>query len=273
MLTVELAQLSLKDGDIDHNLQRAEAVIASASEQSDIIVFPETFFSGFPNKENLDTISQPLDGSIITRLSAAANKKGIAVVAGFSEKAEDGYYNASFFIDPEKGLLATYRKTHMWLTDRGIFSPGDRYTTFLWRGVRIGLLICFDIEFPESARANGELGADLLLVTNGNMDPYYETHRSAIMARSQENQCYSVIVNRVGKDSYGHVFAGGSCVVNPFGEILLEAGREECRQIITIDPTQCSEYRRDYDYLKERRFTLTGKRVEHEDGRYELIIP
>ena len=81
--------------------------------------------------------------------------------------------------------------------------PGDRYATALWNGIRVGLLVFFDIEFPESARALGQLGAELIIVTNGNMDPYGPTHRTAIMARAMENQAYAVMVNRVGHGDGG----------------------------------------------------------------------
>lgn len=175
-------------------------------------------------------------------------------------------------ITPE-GIALRYRKTHLWASDRGVFTAGDRYATALWKGIRVGILICFDIEFPESARALGQLGAELILVTNGNMDPYGPTHRTAIMARAQENQAFAVMVNRVGEGDDGLVFAGGSAVVDPFGQLLCEAGRDECRQIVELDLERLETARRDYRYLDERRLQLPGERIEHADDRRELLIP
>lgn len=254
MLTLELAQISLVDGDIAGNLQKVVEKIRNAKQTSDLIVFPETCFSGFPTPENIADFSQTQEGDIVKTLESEAKAKGIAVLAGFCEvdQAEGVYYNSALFIDPEKGHLATYRKTHMWLTDQGLFTPGDRFVSFEWHGIRIGLLICFDIEFPESGRANALLDTDLLLVVNGNMDPYGDTHKTAIKARAQENQFYAAFVNRVGQDSFDHQFAGGSCVVDPFGEILCEAGREETTLQITIDPLKRREYQKQYHYLNER---------------------
>ena len=97
-----------------------------------------------------------------------------------------------------EGIALQYRKTHLWPSERSDFSPGDRFTTVLWRGVRVGLLICYDIELPETSRALAQLGAEVVIVTNGNMDPYGPVHRTAIMARAQENQLFAVMVNRVG---------------------------------------------------------------------------
>lgn len=252
MLTLELAQIAFVDGDIAGNLEKVVTKIREAKSTSDLIIFPETCFSGFPTHENAAEFAQQLDGEIVKTLEKEAASKGIAILAGICEVEKGVYYNSAVFIDPEKGHIATYRKTHMWLTDQGIFMPGDRFVSFVWHGIRIGLLICFDIEFPESGRANALLDADLLLVVNGNMDPYGETHRTAIKARAQENQYFAAFVNRVGMDSFGHQFAGGSCVVDPFGETLCEAGREETTLQITIDPLKRREYQKDYHYLKER---------------------
>jgi (R)-amidase len=87
------------------------------------------------------------------------------------------FYNTSVLVTPD-GIALRYRKTHLWPSERGLFQPGDRYVTALWKGVRVGILICYDIEHPESARALGQLGAELILVTNGNMDPYGPVHRT-----------------------------------------------------------------------------------------------
>jgi (R)-amidase len=271
MITLELAQLSLHDGDISGNLEKALSAINNASHKTDIIMFPETYFSGFPNKDNIEDLSQTIDGKIIQTLIQASKEKNIAVVAGFSEKREGQFYNSSVFISPEEGLLACYSKTHMWLTDKDLFTPGERFISFKWREIRIGLLICFDIEFPESGRANAQLDVDLLLVTNGNMDPYGDTHRTAIKARAQENQFYAAFVNRVGEDSLGHIFAGGSCVVNPFGELLCEAGREENIQIISIDPLSRHAYKKEYDYLNESAIKYTPN-ISKTENLYELRI-
>ncbi|MHC5225814.1 nitrilase-related carbon-nitrogen hydrolase [Ignatzschineria sp. LJL83] len=272
MVTLELAQISLKDGDIAGNLAKVVKMIREAKTDSDIIIFPETCFSGFPTHENAGDYAQNINGEIVKTLEKEAKAKGIAILAGICEVEDGRYYNSAVFIDPEKGHLATYRKTHMWLIDQGLFMPGDRFISFEWRGIRLGFLICFDIEYPESGRANAELDVDLLLVVNGNMDPYSETHRTAIKARAQENQYYAAFVNRVGMDSFGHQFAGGSCVVDPFGETLCEMGREEMTLQIQIDPLKRREYQKQYHYLQERALKPQYEIVE-EDGTSILKIP
>lgn len=271
-MKVELVQLAGRDGDTAYNLARALEAISACAADTDLVVFPETHLMGFPTSENIAAVAEPLDGPTVQAVQRAARERDVAVAIGVAENDAGTYYNTTLLITPA-GIALTYRKTHLWASDRGIFTPGDRYATCLLKGVRVGLLICFDIEFPESARALGQLGAELIIVTNGNMDPYGPTHRTAIMGRAMENQAFAVMVNRVGEGDGDLVFAGGSAVVDPFGRLLLEAGREEYRQIIELDLGQIAAARSDYRYLDDRRMVLPGEMREHADGRRELLIP
>jgi (R)-amidase len=87
-----------------------------------------------------------------------------------------------------------------------------------------------------------------------------------------ENQAYAVMVNRVGAGDGDLVFAGGSAVVDPYGQILCEAGREPCTMQMEIDMSRVTQARKDYSYLAERRFELPGQLIEHPDGLRELLI-
>lgn len=271
-MKVELVQLAGRDGDTAYNLERTLAAIHACPAGTDLVVFPETQLMGFPTEANLAQVAEPLDGPSMRAVQQAAKARDVGVVLGMAEAADDGrFYNTTLLVTAD-GIALKYRKTHLWASDRDLFSPGDRYATTLFKGVRVGLLICFDIEFPESARALGQLGVELILVTNGNMDPYGPTHRTAICARAMENQAFAVMVNRVGEGDGGLVFAGGSAVVDPYGQVLCEAGREECRLGMTLDLKQLEVARRDYSYLSERRFVLPGEVREHDSGLCELII-
>mgnify|MGYP003870137863 CR=1 FL=1 len=270
-MKIELMQLAGRDGDTAYNLQRTLQAIASCADDADLLVFPETHLTGFANAAQLADIAEPLNGPSLQAVQRAARERNVAVVIGLAENDNGTFYNTSVLVTPD-GIALSYRKTHLWPDERGLFVPGDRFTTVLWQGVRVGLLICYDIELPETARALGQLGAELILVTNGNMDPYGPVHRTAIMARAQENQAFAVMVNRVGSGDDNLVFAGGSAVVDPFGRVLYEAGREECRQLVNLELDQLQAARRDYDYLSDRRLQLTGEQIEHPDGRREWLI-
>ena len=271
-MKVEFAQLAGRDADTAYNLQRALDAIAACASDTQLIVFPETHLMGFPSVEQVAQVAEPLDGPTVQAVQRAARERNISVVIGVAEADAGRFYNTTLLITPE-GIALKYRKTHLWASDRGVFSAGDRYATCLWNGVRVGLLICYDIEFPESARALAQLGVELIIVTNGNMDPYGPTHRTAIMARAQENQAFALMVNRVGEGDGGLVFAGGSALVNPFGTLLKEAGREESHFSAEFDLNELAAARRDYRYLDDQRLQLPGEVVEHADGRRELLIP
>lgn len=272
-MKVELVQLAGRDGDTAHNLQRTIEAINNCHAGTDLLVFPETQLTGFPTEDNIGQVAEALDGPSITAIQQAACARDVAVVVGMAEAAVDGnFYNTTVLVTPE-GVALSYRKTHLWASDSGVFTPGDRYATTLFKGVRVGLLICFDIEFPESARALGQLGAELIIVTNGNMDPYGPTHKTSISARAMENQAFAVMVNRVGDGDGGLVFAGGSAVVDPYGQLLCEAGRGECRMTVELAMEQLQQARRDYSYIAQRRIRLPGELLEHENGLRELIIP
>ena len=270
-MKIELVQLAGRDGDTAYNLSRTLNAIATCAGDTDLLVFPETYLSGFVGGAQLAQVAEPLHGTTLQTVLQAVRERGVAVVLGFAEVHQGRFYNSSVLVTPE-GIALQYRKTHLWPSERSDFSPGDRFTTVLWRGVRVGLLICYDIELPETSRALAQLGAEVVIVTNGNMDPYGPVHRTAIMARAQENQLFAVMVNRVGAGDDGLVFAGGSMAVDPFGRVLFEAGRDEVRHVVELDLGQLKAARRDYDYLKDRRLMLSGEQTEHPDGRRELLI-
>ncbi|MFJ4374352.1 carbon-nitrogen hydrolase family protein [Pseudomonas japonica] len=271
-MQIELLQLTGRDGDTAYNLRRTLDAISQCAPGTDIIVFPEAQITGFLSHDNIAEQALAVDSPSVLAIQQAVRERKVAVVVGLIENDGGHYYNTTLFITPE-GIQLSYRKTHLWISEPGLVLPGDRYGTVEWRGVRIGLLICYDTEFPETARAVATLGAELILIADANMEPYGHVHRTSVTARAQENQVFAVVVNRVGEGEGNMLFAGGSAVVDPFGQMLLESGRQECRHVIQLDMTQLAKARALYDYQADQRFQLPGERIEHPDGRRELLIP
>lgn len=270
-MRIELAQLPCVDGDLDQNLQQALAAIGRCGADSDLVVFPETYLSGFPTADTVAALSQPLDGPAVTALADAVRRQGVAAAIGLAEAAGDGrFYNTTVLLTPEGGRQV-YRKVHMWASDQGVFSPGDRVVCGRWRDLRLGALICYDIEFPESARALAALDADLLLVTDGNMEPYGPVHRRAIAARAMENQMFAVLVNRCDHTA-DYDFPGESMVVDPFGEVVAELGAGPEQRAVDLDLTALARCRAHYDYRGERRIALAG-RIEAGPGDERAFVP
>jgi len=254
-LRIAVAQLRLVDGDRDANLGRVLEVIAAHGPTHDILLLPETCTSGFASLEDVARLAEPLDGLTVRTLQSAARRHDLLVVAGIAERAPEGLYNTAVLVDGD-GLRGAYRKTHLWLDDRGMFLPGDDFVALPWRGTRLAPLICFDLEFPETARAVAALGAELALACNGNMEPYAPVHRLATAARALENQMFVAVANRTGPGRRMN-FAGGSLVAGPDGCVLAEAGTEETVLSVALQMGDVASARAAYDYLTLRRVGLT----------------
>ena len=273
-MQVELAQLSLVDGDVAHNTRKVIDTIerVDVAGGTKLIVFPETTLSGFPTRENVADVAETLDGPRLVAVRDAARRKGVAVAVGLAERDGERFYNTTVLVDERGDIVLRYRKTHLWASDVGVFTPGDRFATCVWNDLTVGLLICYDIEFPETARAVAALDADLLIVTNGNMDPFGPVHHRAIAARAMENQMFAVMVNRCGPGDDDLTFAGLSTLVDPFGESTIELGRDEAVAPASLDPTRLEASREHYSYLHDARVALGLSPVEQADGGRVLTI-
>ncbi|AOK20040.1 carbon-nitrogen hydrolase [Burkholderia cepacia] len=273
-MQVELAQLTLVDGDVAHNTHKVIDTIerVDATGGTKLIVFPETTLSGFPTRDNISDVAETLDGPTLLAVRDAARRKGVAVAVGLAERDAGRFYNTTVLVDEQGDIVLRYRKTHLWASDVGVFTPGDRFATCVWNGLTVGLLICYDIEFPETARAVGALDADLLIVTNGNMDPFGPVHRRAIAARAMENQMFAAMVNRCGSGDGNLTFAGLSALVDPFGDTVIELGQDEAVAQASLDLTRLEASREHYSYLHDARVALDLTPVEQPGGRRVLTI-
>lgn len=263
-IKIALAQLVSEDGNVDKNFKRVDEVVRKYGRSHDLMIFPETFFMGFPEtKEECRRLAEPLDGPIVSHLKTLAKEEETAIAIGLYEKEGEEIYNTTVLVDPE-GLKMSYRKTHLWLDDQNKVKAGNCFRSCDWQNTRVGVIICYDVEFPETARAVAEMGTELLIITDGNMEPYGHVHRTAIQARAQENQMYVAMANRVGKGSRD-AFVGESVIADPYGNIIAEGGHGEEIVSATIDMAVVRESKQAYDYLKDRRIKIgqTPKEVGH----------
>ncbi|WP_085704739.1 carbon-nitrogen hydrolase family protein [Pseudomonas sp. B8(2017)] len=270
-MKIEVVQTKTRDGDTAHNLKGILKAMARCESDTDILMFPESHLTGFLTADDVDSLSEAIDGDAVQAVVVEARQRNVAVVLGLYENANGTFYNTTLFIAPE-GILLTYRKTHLWVPEHGIVVPGDRFATVEWRGVRLGLLICYDSEFPETARGLKALGAQLMLITDGLAEPEDHVHRVSVMARAMENQVFAVAANRVGDGQDGSVFVGASLAVDPYGRTLFEAGRGESRHGVTLDLSLIDKARASHDYGVNQRMVMLGEQIEHANGVRELII-
>lgn len=239
-MKIGVLQFSPIWGRIDENLRWLENTLASCD--ADLMVLPELCTTGyqFISREEVATLSEPVpDGPTTQRLMDLCEKKGMYIVAGLAEKDETTFYNSALFVGPE-GYIGTYRKTHLFAEEKNWFSPGN--TGFkMWNiGIaRIGIMICFDWIFPESARTLALKGADIVCHPSNLVLPYCP---DAMVTRSIENRLFTITANRIGTEKRGlpgYRFIGMSQATAPDGEILfrMEPEATGCR-MVDVDPRQ-----------------------------------
>ncbi|MFT9847038.1 carbon-nitrogen hydrolase family protein [Aneurinibacillus sp. REN35] len=255
--SIALAQIPCVEGEKETNLQEIEQAIEEAYAQgADILVLPEIILTGFVRKDELRTLAEPRNGKSTARLQAKLADYPLHLIYSFPELGADGcVYNTTCFMHRDATPLAYYRKIHLFAGEKKVTAPGSTFITVDVDGVRMGILVCFDIEFPEAARTLAAQGVQILFVPSANMSPYEYPHRIFTIARALENQLFVAYCNRVGTHR-SFVYRGGSMIVGPQGDILLECRSEEdAREIKTIQFSLADIHKSKevYDYLTERR--------------------
>ncbi|AOJ17982.1 TPA: carbon-nitrogen hydrolase family protein [Burkholderia cenocepacia] len=249
ILRLRLIQSTVKDGAHASNLAQALAHIAAARGNADLVIFSETYVSGFPTAENVAHLAEPLDGPSVSAIRAAARDAHVAVVIGVAEQDDGRYFNTAILVDEFGELRLRYRKSHLYESDAGVFEAGGTFDVCEWHGVKVGMLICFDLEFPETARALARAGAELIVIPDGMMQPHGHVHRKMIPVRALENQVFVAMANRVGPgDRY--TFSGESIVASPEGDVIAAAPSDRNAVVdVDIDMDAVSRGRTAFRYL------------------------
>jgi len=238
-LTLTLWQCGYAD-DTARALQRLEIAASQASHQgAALLVCPEMSLTGYAiGPDNVKALAESADGPLSKAVADVARRHRLAIVYGFPQRHPDGAlpFNTVQMIDADGQRLAHYAKTHLFgEVDRAQFSPGpDAPAVFTWRGWRLGLLICYDVEFPEAARLLGLQGADLVLVPTANMRAFDNVPQLLVPARACENRLWLAYANACGQDAMFD-YGGLSTVASPQGAALARAGREEALLTATLN--------------------------------------
>jgi predicted amidohydrolase len=253
-LTIAGLQHHGAPGDVEANL----AVIAQAARDAvaggaRMLVTPEMFVTGYNIGDRLAPLATP---ELPERIADIARETGIAIVAGLPEPLPDGgIANAVVLIDRDGTELLRYQKTHLFgALDRGLFAPGDAPSAVVEiDGVRVSLLICYDVEFPETVRRAALDGADVVIVSTAQMEPFAHIAERLIPVRAWENQIHVAYVNRVGTEGE-LTFVGRSSIISPDGAAIASLdGEESGLMIATIDPEATRRARQENPYLVDRR--------------------
>ena len=238
-LTVACVQMAPVIGDLEGNAARArEAIERAAAAGAGLVVLPELVTSGyvFASAEEARALSLPAAEAAAPWIEAAA-ATGTVVAGGFAELGDDGrVYNSAALVDGG-GLLASYRKVHLWDAERLVFAEGERFPPVVDTPVgRLGLAVCYDVEFPELVRGLALAGAELLcLPVNWPRFPEPDGERPMdivrVMAAAVANRMFIAAADRCGAER-GTDWVGGSVIAEPRGWLLAGASEPDEPQLV-----------------------------------------
>lgn len=234
MPRIACRQLAPRIADLDANRALATAAIRDAvGDGADVVVLPELVTSGyvFASPEEAASVAVAPEHPLFAEWAAEAARGDALVVGGFCEAGDDGrLYNSAAVVDGS-GVRAVYRKTHLWDREKLVFTPGDAPPPVLETRVgRLGVLVCYDLEFPEMTRAVALQGADLLAVPTNwpwGERPAGERPPEVViaMATARINRMFVACCDRTGTER-GQAWMEGTTIVDEAGWVLAEAGAD-----------------------------------------------
>lgn len=240
---------------VEPNLERLELKSSEAAKAgARLLVCPELYLTGY----NVDSpamarLAEAAGGASAKRVADIAKTNGIAILYGYAERDGETVYNSTQLIDSKGNALANYRKSHLFgeLENRS-FKPGETLVRTELEGVPVGLLICYDVEFPEPMRAYALAGAAMVLVPTALTKPHDFVAHTLVPARGWENQLFVVYADRCGSEGKME-YCGLSTIAGPDGKIIAQAGESEALLIADLDLEARERARRSFDYLGDRR--------------------
>lgn len=237
-MRVGFYQFNPKLGEIDYNLRKIAKTL-SAARNLDLVVLPELCNSGynFRSMKEAARLAEPVPkGKSTQSWTELCRRKNFYLVAGINELDRGRLYNSAVLVGPE-GYLGKYRKLHLFHREKNFFQPGNLgLPVFKIKGARIGILVCFDWQYPEIWRILALKGAQIICHPSNLVLP--ELSFRALPGHALVNRTFVVTANRIGQER-NLKFLGNSSMWNTKGEILIQASRnkEELR-IVEISPAQ-----------------------------------
>jgi predicted amidohydrolase len=257
-------QIAVNEGESVESRRRRAASMVQDQAGADLVVLPELWTTGAFAYEEFGREAEPLEGPTYEAMAKAASDAGVWLHAGsIPERDPDGpLYNTSLVFSPSGDLAAVYRKIHRFGFDKGeavLMGAGAELVTVRLPATTLGLGTCYDLRFPELFRGLVDAGAETLVVPAG----WPERRRShwtlLAQARAVENQSFVVACGTAGTHA-GVPQAGHSIVVDPWGEVLAQAGAGEEVLTVEFDPGKVATTREQFPTLKDRVLGLQPPR-------------
>lgn len=260
-LRTTLVQTDLYWQDIDANLSMLEEKIWQIDEDTDLIILPEMFNTGF--SMNAEKLAEPMNFKTFKWMNQMAKQKNAAICGSYIIKESTNYYNRLYFIDPE-GNFDFYDKRHLFRMgeEHLTYSEGKKRMIREFRGFKIMPLVCYDLRFPVWIKNQydndaDELEYDVLVFVANWPAPRTNVWDTLLKARALENQCYSIGVNRTGKDGEGIEYSGNSVVYDYKGLSLSDISSDPSIQTIELNLEELKAFRKKFPvYLDWDKFGL-----------------
>jgi predicted amidohydrolase len=242
-------------GNSDENLSKARDMTAHAAERgTDVVIFPELWSTGY-DLENAAVHSVPIGEGIFARMSSLAREYNIHVSGScLSLLGPEQFGNTAVLFDNNGQMMGKYTEVHLFrlMEEHRHLTPGDHLTLADTKWGKIGLAICYDLRFPELFRSYALSGAAAVLLMAEWPHPRLIHWQVLLRARAIENQMYMIACNRVGVSKDDHFF-GHSCIVDPRGQVLVEAGEDEELVTAEINMEEVGRARAEIPVFADRR--------------------
>jgi predicted amidohydrolase len=260
-----LIQIAVDEGEsAESRRRRVASLVREQAGAADLVVLPELWTTGAFAYEEFGREAEPLDGPTYEAMAKAASDAGVWLHAGsIPERDPEGpLYNTSLIFSPSGELTAAYRKIHRFGFDQGeavLMGAGRDLVTVRLPETTLGLATCYDLRFPELFRSLVDAGAETLVVSAGWPERRRAHWTLLAQARAVENQSFVLACGTAGTHA-GVPQAGHSIVVDPWGEVLAEAGPDEEILRVDFDPAKVAETRAQFPALKDRMLDLAPPR-------------
>jgi omega-amidase len=272
-LTVTLIQSNLLWEDKASNLKMFEEKIKGLKEKTEVIILPEMFNTGF--SMNPRGLAENMDGDTLQWMKRMAKQKSVILTGSLIIEEEGNYFNRLVWMLPN-GQSGIYDKRHRfgYAGEDQQFAAGNKRLIASAKGWRINLQVCYDLRFPVWARqqmnANNDLPGneiefeyDVLVYVANWPERRINAWNTLLQARAIENQCYTIGVNRVGKDGNDIPYNGNSMIVDPLGEIMYQKKEAEDIFTYTLTKDKLQEVRSKFPFLKDAdSFQIVNDQLE-----------
>lgn len=255
-MRASLLQIAVDEGESTGSRRERVASLVREQAGADLVVLPELWTTGAFAFESFGAEAEPLEGPTYDVMAKAASDAGVWLHAGsIPERDPEGpLYNTSLVFSPAGELAAAYRKIHRFGFDKGeavLMGRGEELVTVRLPDTTVGLATCYDLRFPELFRGLVDVGAETLVIPAGWPERRRAHWTLLAQARAVENQAFVLACGTAGTHA-GVPQAGHSIVVDPWGEVLAEAGAGEEVLSVEFDPARVGATRGQFPVLRDR---------------------